>query len=240
MKRLVICSLLFLFFFIQFSFAQGGVGVGISSMYITLTASIGRPVSSTVGIINPSKYDAKVKLTFDCVTCTKDAKIFGIKIGEIIEDPYQVLSLDRDEVYVRAFTTGDGLPITLTVNPKLIWIKKLRIYTPESINFYLRLINKRYKNYFDIPYPALLVGTHKIQGTLTAEVIWSSFGTLGVRPAVGASTWITLIGMPVGSLILLIVGIILIIVAIFRKRIVKILPKKLKEKLGKLKRKRKK
>ena len=186
-------------------------------MYITLTASIGRPISSTVGIINPSKYDAKVKLTFDCVTCTKDAKIFGIKIGEIVENPYQVLSLDKEEVYVPAYTTGDGLPVTLTVNPKLIWIKKLRIYTPESINFLVKLINPKYQGKIEIPYLTLLIGNREIKGRIVVDAYWSSFGAMGVSPAIASVFELYVKGMPLGSFLIIITIFFAILILILYK-----------------------
>ncbi|MCD6371459.1 MAG: hypothetical protein J7L39_01965, partial [Candidatus Aenigmarchaeota archaeon] len=102
-------AILFGMFIISPSFCQT-VGIGLSSLYITLSTSVGDSVSSTIGVINPSPYAAKAKIYFDCTSCKSDLYFFGTKIGEIIEDPYQLISIDKKEVYVPPNTMGDGIP----------------------------------------------------------------------------------------------------------------------------------
>jgi len=214
-------------FFLLFtsSCLSQGVGIGLSSLYVRLRSGIGSTVSSTVDVINPSPYSIKARVYFDCTSCVKDVKLFGIKIGESIEDPYQLISLDKKEVDIPPFSMKKGAPITITLTPKLIIFKNLKIYTPEGVNFYVKLLNRNYPGYFLIPYPYLIIGTHNINGTLTAEVISSSFGYIGVRPAVGSTTEIYVEGMPLSSFILLVVAILLVLFVCIRRVKKKIKPK---------------
>ncbi|MCS7106288.1 MAG: hypothetical protein NZ942_03160, partial [Candidatus Aenigmarchaeota archaeon] len=57
----------------------------------------------------------------------------------------------------------------------------------------------------------------EIKGGITATAVWSSFGTLGAAPAVGSWLELETIGMPTGSLILLIAAILIVIFGIVWK-----------------------
>ncbi|MCD6371408.1 MAG: hypothetical protein J7L39_01700, partial [Candidatus Aenigmarchaeota archaeon] len=124
---------------------------------------------------------------------------------------------DKKEVYVPPNTMGDGIPITITLTPKLILIKYLRLYTPESINFLVRLINPDYPGSFDLPYPSLFLGDRTIRGRIVVNVYESTFGAAGVTPAM-ASTYIARVkGMPLGSLLIILLGIIFVVWVINKK-----------------------
>jgi len=199
------------------SVGQAGIGIGLSSMYVIMNGKLGESMTTTVGVINPSPYDLKARVYFDCTNCRRDIYFFGHKIGEVIEDPYQLISLDKQEVYVPANTMGGGVPVTITLTPKLILIKQFRFGLPEAISFFVRLLNKNFDGTISIPYPSLVIGEHKLEGKVSADMIWSSFGNLGVRPAVGATAEFSYKGMPLSSFILLLVGLAIVFYVGIRK-----------------------
>ena len=216
-----------------------GIGLGITNYHLEVSASVGESRVSYVGIINPSNYDLKAKIYFDCTNCKHDVKLFGYKIGEIVEDPYQIISIDKQEVYVPANTISGGVPVTITLTPKLILIKQFRFELPEALAFFIRLWDRNFTGKVSIPYPTLIIGGHRLEGTITADLFWSSFGALGVRPSVGSTAIFTYKGMPLSSFILLLVGVGILIYVITRKLkiIRKIKPGKKREKLLKEKKK---
>jgi len=217
-RFLIAIFLLSLLIHISPSVGQAGIGIGLSSMYVIMNGKLGESMSTTVGVINPSPYDLKARVYFDCTNCKKDVYIFGHKIGEIVEDPYQLISLDKQEVYVPANTMGTGIPVTITLTPKLILIKEFRFWLPKSLTFLVKLFNKNFDGAISVPYPSLLLETKTLEGRIIASVFWSSFGAAGVTPAV-SSTYIAKIeGMPVGTLIILIIGFALVVFFLLRKR----------------------
>jgi len=214
--RIFAVFLLVSIFFLPFSLSQG-LMIGINNYHIEVGATIGKSVPAYIAVLNPSPYAFKARVYFDCDNCKSDLYFFGTKIGEIIEDPYQLISIDKKEVYVPPNTMGDGIPITITLTPKLILIKYLRLYTPESINFLVRLINPDYPGSFDLPYPSLFLGDRTIRGRIVVNVYESTFGAAGVTPAM-ASTYIARVkGMPLGSLLIILLGIIFVVWVINKK-----------------------
>lgn len=210
------------FFFISiffFSYVRAqGVGVGISTYSIVLNGSILDYYTVTPKIINPSNYEIKVKVYFDCKNCVSDVKIFGYKMGEKIDDYRSYFTLDKDDITIPPQSYGDNAPeIRIIFSPKFITKKNLKIYTPEFFNFFVKVINKNYQNSLTIPYLALFIGEKNLNGLLIADVYESSFGTLGVTPSVGASLDMTAKGMPLSSFIILVLLIVLIIIFILNK-----------------------
>ncbi len=233
--RILRFLLLFLFSItlIQSPYAQ--VGIGVNNYHLEFEASVGSYRLAYIGVINPSPYDVKAKVYFECDNCVSDVKIFGRKIGEKIFDT-SYITLDKDDVYVKAHTTGAGIPVEIRVAPRLILINKIKLFTPESLNFLVRMLNPKYKGYVTIPYPALFLGERKIDGRVVVNAYWSSYGPMGVSPAVASIVKIRLKGMPVGSLILLLIGISLVGLYLWKK----IYPKAKYFKIKKVKIRRKK
>ncbi len=148
--------------------------------------------------------------------------LFGWKIGEVNEDYQQFFKFVPDDVYVQNHTSPDsGNGITVYVTPKL-WLKKDLIFnTPESLNFLIKSINKKYTGKFSIPYYTLLIGDKNIKAQVSASSYWSTFGEMGTMAAVGAPLDLHITGMPFGSLIILIFLFLLIVsvivVILFKK-----------------------
>jgi hypothetical protein len=202
-------------------FAQG-VGVGINTYSITLRGGLGDSYTSNIGIMNPSVHDIKVKVYFDCRDCIKEKKIFGYKYAEKIDDPTQYFKLSTGEVLVPGNTPAtNAVPVSISFAPKLFVIKHIRFFTPGSINFFIHYIDKHYSGGFTLPYPTLLIGKKQMNGIIVADVVWSSFGPLGVTPSVGSTLAMTATGMPVSSFIIILIALIIIIFLIIKLTVFK-------------------
>jgi hypothetical protein len=194
------------------------VGVGITSYNIVLSGSIGDVRSYTVGIMNPSGYTTKVRVVFECIDCVSEVKIFGLKLFEKVEDPKQYFTFDKDVVTVPPYSTeNNAAPVTIKFSPKLLIIKHLKFYTPEWLNFLVKVVNPKYDGSFQIPYPTLLIGKKELNGKLAAEVVSYNGATPGVMPSVAATMKVSAVGMPLGSLIFIILIILITIFLILRR-----------------------
>ncbi|MCX8179024.1 MAG: hypothetical protein N3D75_04330, partial [Candidatus Aenigmarchaeota archaeon] len=168
--------------------------------------------TANIRLTNPSPYEIQAKVYFDCKDCTTDVKIFGAKIGEKTIDYRSFFTLEKDDVKIAPFVTGnDGPAIKLTFSPKFILKNYLRIYTPDFINFFIKIVNKNYKNSFVIPYYSLFIGEKSFRGLIVADVYASSFGYMGVTPSVGSTIEIHATGMPVLSFVFLLVLLVLLV-----------------------------
>ncbi|MEM5878648.1 MAG: hypothetical protein QXF12_07275 [Candidatus Aenigmatarchaeota archaeon] len=197
-------SLIFILLLSITSVSAQGVGIGISTYYINITGSILDYYTTNIRLTNPSPYEIQAKVYFDCRDCTTDVKIFGAKIGEKTIDYRSFFTLDKDDVKIAPFVNGnDGPAIKLTFSPKFILKNYLRIYTPDFINFFIKIVNKNYKNSFVIPYYSLFIGEKSFKGLIVADVYASSFGYMGVTPSVGSTIEIHATGMPVLSFVFL-------------------------------------
>jgi len=195
-----------------------GVGVGINTYSIVLDGSILDSYVVSPKLINPSTYEIKVKVYFDCRDCTTDVKLFGHKIAEKTIDYRSFFTIPQNDFTVPPMTYGESGPtIVIRFSPRFILKNHLKIYTPGFINFFLKVINKKYENSFSVPYFTLFLGERRIKGLLVADVYESNFGVMGVRPSVGSSLEMTARGMPVSSFIFLLILIILLVVLILRK-----------------------
>ncbi|MBU5689411.1 MAG: hypothetical protein KQA41_04275 [Candidatus Aenigmarchaeota archaeon] len=215
-------KVLFTLFFIlsiSISYAQNtGVGIGISTYSINITGSILDYYVSNIRIINPSVYEVKAKIYFECRDCTTDVNLFGKKIAEKTVDYRNYFILDKNDLTIPPMSLGDKAPaVKIIFSPKFINKNYLKIYTPEAINFFIKLINKKYENNFVLPYYSLFIGEKSINGLIVAEVYSSSFGPLGVTPSVGSKMEIHAKGMPWSSFIILCCLIILTIIFIIKK-----------------------
>ena len=214
-EKLVIFTLL-LFLFVPKTLAQ--VGVGITTYRITLRGSVGDVYTPTIGIMNPSDYTTKVKVVFECSNCISEVKLFGVKLFEDIEIPSEYFTLDKEVVDVPPHTMSNSpIKITIKFAPKLLVKKNLKFYTPDWINFFIKGLNPHYDGSFTIPYYTLLVGKKELEGKLSANVIKYEGGPLGVMPSVAATLTMTAYGMPLGSLILIIIAIIIIVFLILKR-----------------------
>lgn len=217
-------QILFTLFFIlslSISFAQNkGVGIGISTYSINITGNILDYYVSTIRIINPSIYEIKSKIYFECKDCKTDIKIFGKKIAEKIVDYRNYFTLDKNDLTIPPMSLENQAPaIKIIFLPKFINKNYLKVYTPEGINFFIKLINKKYENNFVIPYYTLFIGERSINGLIIAEVYSSDFGPLGVTPSVGSKMEVHAKGMPWSSFIILCILIVLIIFFVAKKKI---------------------
>ncbi|MEM5776844.1 MAG: hypothetical protein QXJ06_00150 [Candidatus Aenigmatarchaeota archaeon] len=217
MKKKELFILFFILLFLS-SVKSQGVGVGLSSYSINISGSLLDYYVSTIRVINPSPYEIKVKVYFDCKDCTTDIKIFGKKIAEKTVDYKSFFIFDKYDITVKPMTFGsDAPPIKIIFSPKFITKNHLRIYTPEALNFFIKLVNKNYQNSFVIPCYSLFLGERKLSGLIVAEVYESSFGEMGVAPSVGSNIDITAKGMPISSFIILCLLIVLLGIFIFKK-----------------------
>jgi hypothetical protein len=218
MKIAMMITFLFATLFLVQEVLAQGVGIGINTYRITLTGRIGDVYTPSIGIMNPSNYDIKARVYFDCRDCVSDIKIFGIKIAEDVEDPTEYFKLEKEEVYVPARTTEtNAIPVSIHFAPKLVIKKYIKFYTPESLNFFIEYLNPKYGGSFSIPYFTLLIEEKKLNGLISADVVWSNFGPLGVTPSVGANLEMRAKGMPFGSFVLLVIVLILVIFLILRR-----------------------
>jgi len=230
-------SLKKLVFFTLFSFAiflpevLAGVGIGMGPTRINLNTFIGKPYSVTIITYNPGDYDIKARLMFECRNCSYDARFLGLKIGEIREDYTQFFRFDPTEVYVPNKTGPDAaIPITVYITPNAFIKKDLVLFTPESINFLVRLVNPDYNGELVIPYPTLIVDNKILKGGITLSAFWSTFGAMGAVPAVGSDFQMNIKGVPLGSVIIIIVLVIIVIATLMFRRTIskKFKPKKKK------------
>ncbi len=234
MKRALFVFIVF-FFLISIPSVFAGVGIGMGPTRLNIRTSIGNPYSATLIVYNPGDYDIKAKVTFECENCESDAYFFGWRIGKVREDYRQFFTFDPEEVYVPNHTGPEAaIPITVHITPS-IWVKKeLVISTPEEINFLVRGINPSYTGEFSIPYYTLLIDEKEIKGGITISAVWSTFGAMGATPAVGADLNMHIKGIPLGSLIIIILIIICVILFILWKigfrRIYKFFKRKKKSK----------
>jgi hypothetical protein len=219
MKKLVSLFILcFLVIFLSFPEVLAGVGIGMGPPKLDLKANAQTSYSIGLILYNPGDYDIKVRLTFDCENCEEKVYLFGWYLGRIKEDYTQFFTFEPQEVYVTNGTTPESAVYSyLKVHPSLFVKKEFIISTPEEINFLVRAINPSYKGEFSIPYYTLLLNEKEIKGGITATAVWSSFGPMGAAPAVGSYLTLNIKGMPLGSLILIIVAIVIIIVGILWK-----------------------
>lgn len=184
--------------------SMDGVGIGISTYYINITGSVLDYYTSVVRLTNPSIYEVKAKVYFDCKDCTEDVKIFGHKIGEKTIDYRSFFTIDKQDITINPSTMGSDAPaVKITFSPKFILKNYLKLYTPEFFNFFVKVFNKKYENYIAIPYYSLFIGQKSFKGLLVADVYASSFGEMGVTPSVGSTIEINASGMPMMSFIIL-------------------------------------
>lgn len=211
---------LFLLFPLKAALSQNqGLGLGINNYHISLIAGLGETNTNGIGIFNPSPYEEDVKISVECYNCVSDVKIFGVKVAENREDIYQYVSLTKTEAKIPAFTTAAaGYPVTVSLSPRLFVTKYLRVFTPDAINFFLKMAIPSYSNYFDLPYPSLLLGEEQFHGGVAINVVSSTFGTIGVFPSVASTLELKVIGMPWGSFILLLLALIVAVLLVLRKK----------------------
>ncbi|OGI15268.1 hypothetical protein A3K63_05005 [Candidatus Micrarchaeota archaeon RBG_16_49_10] len=209
----------FLYLMTLHSASSQGLGVGINSYSITFQGTIFDTFTVTPRIINPSEYQIKVKVSFDCANCVSNVTLFGNKIGEKIDEPRSYFTILDNDVTVGPRAMGaDGAPVTLRFSPKVIVKKYFRFHTPEFLNFFVRVFDKDYGNTLTIPYYTMFVGQKHMTGLIVAEVYWSDFGPIGVAPSVGSSFDLKASGVPLSSLIFLILLLVLIVLLILRRR----------------------
>lgn len=216
-----ICKIFILIvLFFQFSKLVNaqGVGVGLSTYSINISGSILDYYVFTIRVINPSPYEIKTRVYFECRDCTNEIKLFGKKIAEKTIDHRSFFTIDKDDLTVQPNSFGEkAQPVKIIFSPKFIVKNKLKVYTPEALNFFIRLINKKYENSFSLPYYSLFIGERKISGLIVADVYASSFGYMGVTPSVGSSLEVHAKGMPLSSFIILCILILLIALFIYKK-----------------------
>ena len=212
MKKFIFLMILTLSMLSSFSYVNAAVGIGMGPSRLSLEATIGKSYSFDIVVFNPGDYDVKAKLKVNCKTCLSNFTLFGWKIADVEEDYQQFFRFVPDDVYIRNHTSsGSGVGITVYVTPDL-WIKKDLIFTtPESINFLVKQVKPDYPGRFEIPYYTLLIGDKRIKAQVSASSYWSTFGAMGTTAAVGAPLDLHIVGMPMGSLIILIVIFLLII-----------------------------
>jgi hypothetical protein len=216
MKKTRIFLVFFLLLFsLQLAHAQG-VGVGISTYSINISGSILDYYVATVKVTNPSPYDINVKVFFDCFNCQRDIKIFDKKVGEVKADYRSFFTIDKTDVTVGPMDK-DGVPVKIIFSPKFILKNYLTIYTPEFINFFVKIFNKKYDSKFTVPYFTLFIGERHFSGLLVADVYASSFGKMGVTPSVGSSLEVHAKGMPLASFLLLCLLLLLLVFFVLKK-----------------------
>jgi hypothetical protein len=222
-------SRIYLVFFILISFlllpylpivfSQVGSAIGVNNYHIQLAANLGDILTAGIGVFNPSDYEENVTVYAECDNCVSDAKIFGFTVGSIRQDIYQFVSLSKREMTLPPRTTADSAPIVwVVVNPKLLNIQYFGVTTPDSINFFIRLINPKYGNGFEIPYPAFFIGEKEFRGRVSFDVVSSSFGPLGVAPSIATTLLVKVKGMPLGSFILILAALIIAILLIVKRK----------------------
>jgi hypothetical protein len=218
MKRIEILAYLFLFIFLLIPISKAQVGVGITSYRIDMKGNIGEAYTYTLGIMNPSSYTTNVKISFECLDCVSEVKLFGIKLFEKVEIPEQYFKIDKNLVSVPPYTNeNNAVPVTIKFSPKFLITKNLRFYTPEWLNFFVKLVNKNYDGKFEIPYLTLLIGKKELSGKFVADVVSYNGITPGVMPSVAATLTMSAKGMPVGSFIFLVIIILILIFLVLRR-----------------------
>jgi hypothetical protein len=194
------------------------VGIGISTYSLNMSGSILDYYVTTIRILNPSDYEISAKIYFECKDCTSEIKLFGKKIAESTIDYRSIFTIDKDDLRVSPKAYGEQAPaVKVIFSPKFITKNYLRVYTPEAINFFIKIVNKKYENSFVLPYYGLFIGKRSIHGLIVANVYASSFGSLGVTPSVGTNVEANARGMPLSSFIILLCLLILIIIYIVKK-----------------------
>lgn len=216
MRRCLIL-LVFLFILLYSSPAQAsGVGLGIGPPRLSLEAITDKIYSFEIIVFNPGDYDVKAKLDVKCQTCASNITLFGTKIGEIREDYRQFFSFDAEDIYIPNNTNlnaGD-IPITVNVNPGSWTRKDIVFFTPEALNYLVRLVNPGYTGEFSIPYYSLLTDDKYIKANIVVSAYWSTFGSMGATPSVGVPLDMHIQGIPFGSVLIVITIILLIIIAV--------------------------
>jgi len=220
-KTQVFFSVFLILCFLSSASAQG-VGVGINTYSINITGSILDYYVATTRITNPSPYEINVRVFFDCFNCQKDIKVFDKKIGEIKLDYKSFFVLDKTDIVIGPLNNKEGVPVKIIFSPKFILRNYLTIYTPEFLNFFIKIFNKKYDNKITIPYFTFFIGERHLRGLLVADVYASSFGKMGVTPSVGSSLEVHAKGMPLLSFLLLCLFLLLLVVFILKKLNVKI------------------
>jgi hypothetical protein len=207
MKKVNVFILVVILFSLPITCSQNrGVGIGISTYSINISGSILDYYVTTIRIINPSDYEINAKVYFECLNCIKEVKIFNTKIAEKTIDYRSFFTLDKSDLTIKPQSYGENAaPVKLIFSPKFITKNYLKVYTPEGLNFLIKLINKKYDNNFVIPYYSLFIGERRIQGLIVSNIYSSSFGPLGVTPSVGTNVSVQARGMPVSSFIILLV-----------------------------------
>jgi hypothetical protein len=218
MKKLFLVLIFFFTLFSSLPEVLAGVGIGMGPPKLDLSSITGKSYFINLILYNPGDYDIKARVTFECENCEEKVYLFGWYLGRTKEDYTQFFNFEPEEVYVPAQTIPENpVYVSLKVHPSLFVKKEFIVSTPEEINFLVRAINPSYKGEFSIPYYTLLLSEKEIKGGITATAVWSSFGSLGAAPAVGSYLTLNIKGMPLGSLILIIVAIVIIIVGILWK-----------------------
>jgi len=220
--RILFSCFLFLSLLLPSALSQG-VGIGIDTYLIVFNGTVFDSYTVSPRIINPSNYELKAKVYFECRNCVHEVRVLGYKLAEKVDDPNSYFVITRNDVTVPARSIGNnGIPVVILFSPHIITKKYLKVYTPEFLNFFIRLVDRKYDGSFTLPYFALFIGEKKLNGLLVADVYWSSFGSLGVTPSVGASLEMTAMGIPLSSFIFFVVIILLLVVFLLKKRGVKL------------------
>lgn len=207
MKKSIVLLIFFLLFFIGKCESQ--VGVGITTYRIELRGSIGESYTYTIGIMNPSSQTTTVNINFECLNCISEVKIFNTTIFEKIDDVREYFTIDKEIVEVPGYTNeNNAVPVSIKFAPKILIKKYLKFYTPEWIDFFIKIFKKDYKGSFSVPYYTIFIGKKEIEGKLAADVIGYAGGVLGVRPSVAATLTMTAYGMPLMSFLIVLVVII--------------------------------
>ncbi|MFH8093153.1 MAG: hypothetical protein QXM38_04375, partial [Candidatus Aenigmatarchaeota archaeon] len=125
---------------------------------------------------------------------------------------------DKDDVTIQPNSFGEKAPsVKIIFAPKFLIKNSLKIYTPEAINFFIKIFNKKYGGSFTLPYYSLFIGEKKLTGLIVADVYASSFGSMGVTPSVGSSLEVNARGMPLSSFIILCLLVILTTIFVYKK-----------------------
>jgi len=217
-------TLIFLLFSLLYIFppVYAQLGVGITTYRITLLGNVGEVYIIPLGVMNPSSYTTKVHVVFECLNCEEPVYLFGLKLFEKVEDPSQYFTLDKEMIEVPPNTNADNaIPVQITFTPRLLIRKYLKFYTPEWLNFYIRLVNKGYPGSFSVPYFTLLIGKKELEGKVAADVLEYDGMRPGVIPSVAAHLNMTAYGMPFESFLFLVLAISVAIFLILRKKLKK-------------------
>jgi hypothetical protein len=196
-----------------------GVGIGINTYSIVFNGSVFDTYTVSPRVINPSDYEVKARVFFDCFNCVQNVTVFGRNIAQKVDDHNSYFRFEQDDVTIPPATTGkDGIPVYIRFSPNLILKKYLTFRAPRFTDFFVRIFNKDYNGWVKIPYFTLFIGEKHLKGLMVADVYWSSFGKMGVTPSVGATLEMTARGMPLSSFVFLLLLLVLVILIILRKK----------------------